>query len=695
MKKLIILFFLLFTVIINAQTSVYSVPLRTSAGAQVTSGTVELRGYGTTTGTYSMTHRGDGIWTASVPVGTYSLYYNGTMVSSEKYQKIFIGEDVLAKIAGKFDSNQRLGNSGIQNDAVDKTKIAADVAGDGLDQDTDGSIKIKYDDTIFTITADKLDVADGGIDGGIHIEDSTITADKFTIALWNLINAAGGASITNNPDDESLENKSGSTIGLKNNGRLLGNFHFYPEDYSTDSTGAISINNFGKSALAPAGWQQIPSGLDRIHHTLSLVLNTVYDIDNDEYVAFNSDLPLLYLELGQEGFSFHAMPADSPAANGANDRILLQLRPKGARGGLGTNSWVQPLSTIYMKVDDDPTHWGSSSTDRFEYYRTDNYTSESSNFLYESGHDNALGLLTTYQHSRGAVDSRTALQNGDMIHRWQFRGTGTSSVLAGAYIDVGTAGTWTNSSSPGWIGFYVTKASSTTPSLQFYMSGGVNKFTGSGTYEGITQTLNMLSGSTSTASVFGIGRATTEWVMGLNASDSSLYIKNLKNFSIPLITMHDNNELIIKGSTDNGAYDFQVNGTSYFGGKTTITKNEDDVIYMQSATSNASALSFGISTAAGYTWLQSNKTGSGTALNHRIIIGTTVAALFNTAGEAIFGGTTDNGDYKGQVNGNFFVSNNIKANGLPSYADDAAAGSGGLSAGQFYKTATGELRIKL
>lgn len=32
--------------------------------------------------------------------------------------------------------------------------------------------------------------------------------------------------------------------------------------------------------------------------------------------------------------------------------------------------------------------------------------------------------------------------------------------------------------------------------------------------------------------------------------------------------------------------------------------------------------------------------------------------------------------------------------GLPTYADDSAAGTGGLSAGDIYKTATGELRIK-
>lgn len=37
----------------------------------------------------------------------------------------------------------------------------------------------------------------------------------------------------------------------------------------------------------------------------------------------------------------------------------------------------------------------------------------------------------------------------------------------------------------------------------------------------------------------------------------------------------------------------------------------------------------------------------------------------------------------------------IRAFGLPTYANDTAAGVGGLTIGMFYQTATGELRIKL
>ncbi|WGH74585.1 hypothetical protein P8625_10840 [Tenacibaculum tangerinum] len=47
-----------------------------------------------------------------------------------------------------------------------------------------------------------------------------------------------------------------------------------------------------------------------------------------------------------------------------------------------------------------------------------------------------------------------------------------------------------------------------------------------------------------------------------------------------------------------------------------------------------------------------------------------------------------------QVNGSI-KSSDLKLTALPTYADDTAAGTGGLVVGEVYKTATGELRIKL
>jgi len=42
-----------------------------------------------------------------------------------------------------------------------------------------------------------------------------------------------------------------------------------------------------------------------------------------------------------------------------------------------------------------------------------------------------------------------------------------------------------------------------------------------------------------------------------------------------------------------------------------------------------------------------------------------------------------------------YTFDDYKFKTLPTFADDAAAGSGGLSADSIYKTPTGELRVKL
>lgn len=47
------------------------------------------------------------------------------------------------------------------------------------------------------------------------------------------------------------------------------------------------------------------------------------------------------------------------------------------------------------------------------------------------------------------------------------------------------------------------------------------------------------------------------------------------------------------------------------------------------------------------------------------------------------------------VSGAATLSNaSVTLSGIPTHADDAAAGTGGLTAGQVYQTSTGELRIK-
>jgi len=55
-------------------------------------------------------------------------------------------------------------------------------------------------------------------------------------------------------------------------------------------------------------------------------------------------------------------------------------------------------------------------------------------------------------------------------------------------------------------------------------------------------------------------------------------------------------------------------------------------------------------------------------------------------------GSTTNVSIGSAVSG---ATNTLTVNGLPTYANEAAAVTGGLAAGMIYKTSTGEVRVKL
>ena len=73
--------------------------------------------------------------------------------------------------------------------------------------------------------------------------------------------------------------------------------------------------------------------------------------------------------------------------------------------------------------------------------------------------------------------------------------------------------------------------------------------------------------------------------------------------------------------------------------------------------------------------------------------GSTESMMINSAGDVGIGTTGGPGE-KLEVNGTIKATD-INFTGLATYADDSAAGTGGLVAGDVYKTSTGELRIKL
>lgn len=61
----------------------------------------------------------------------------------------------------------------IANDAVDKDKVAADVAGAGLGQNVDGSLEVNVDDSTIEISTDTIQVKDSGITGA-KLEDDIV-----------------------------------------------------------------------------------------------------------------------------------------------------------------------------------------------------------------------------------------------------------------------------------------------------------------------------------------------------------------------------------------------------------------------------------------------------------------------------------------------------------------------------------------
>lgn len=123
-------------------------------------------------------------------------------------------------IQGTYSSN--LGAHVFKITITGPYKLYFDAAGgssyslDSQWSDTYGTTLTGYPDLMnATDFVSKVDPDGNDSLSAVFIEDSTFALRKLTTAAYNFI--ASGGSVTNNPDDVTLENKGGSTLGIKDN----------------------------------------------------------------------------------------------------------------------------------------------------------------------------------------------------------------------------------------------------------------------------------------------------------------------------------------------------------------------------------------------------------------------------------------------------------------------------------------------
>ncbi len=107
------------------------------------------------------------------------------------------GTDLVSVAVSGDVSIANTGEVTIANDAVDKDKIAADVAGDGLAQNVDGSLEVNVDDSTIEIDTDTLRVKDEGITAAKLASGVTIAALQAAgVAAFHAVDHADSSPVT-------------------------------------------------------------------------------------------------------------------------------------------------------------------------------------------------------------------------------------------------------------------------------------------------------------------------------------------------------------------------------------------------------------------------------------------------------------------------------------------------------------------
>lgn len=217
---------------------------------------------------------------ASITLSGNTLTIFGlSLDASQALQSCFIvskydGSAWDTQIQPDFENSNVIETKHIINDAVDKDKIAADVAGSGLGQNADGSLEVKVDASTIEINTDTLRIKDDGVTNAKLAEMTSYTlkgnntgstANPQDIAIATLLNSNSWLLLGN----------SGTTpgtnfIGTTDNQDLV--FKRNNIDFGRLTNGSVSLgnqalsNNLGTSNTA-IGYQALINNANSSQNT--------------------------------------------------------------------------------------------------------------------------------------------------------------------------------------------------------------------------------------------------------------------------------------------------------------------------------------------------------------------------------------------------------------------------------------------
>jgi len=241
----------------------------------------------------------------------------------------------------------------INNDAVDKDKIAADVAGNGLGQNVDGSLEVNVDGSTLEINSDSLRVKDLGISSSklaadsvitSKILDSNVTANKLASDSVTTVKILNANVTTAKLADDSVDkdkinaNVAGNGLGQNVDGSLEVNVDGSTLEINADS---LRVKDLGITNA------KVATGIDAAKLADGSVSNAEFQYINS--LTSNAQTQLnnkLETDLSNIGASILGVPnggtgSSSLAANNVllgNGTSALQVVAPGTSGNILTSN---------------------------------------------------------------------------------------------------------------------------------------------------------------------------------------------------------------------------------------------------------------------------------------------------------------------------------------------------------------------